>query len=310
MTTLGASIILLDTLGRKMELYYYDAAQDKDTGRYLKLKKVEDFTSRTVTYDYDDDGNLIEANKYGRVWRYEYSMQSDYPNDPSLQGNLLRVFSPKEIEENSEAPKPFREYIYGTSGNEYDKVIQAFEGEKDDEDNVISGGYNDMMYYYPDDPDLPADSCPEDEEADCPLNKTGSVTRVIAKDGKVTDHYIGFNNMLLKTCQELENGNSSMEYARFSKEGLRTSKVNRDGTVSSSEHEDFGGKKYMGLERPFINKVKKNNQRRLRGRRGRQRHGYYLQLRTADRRRPHGDRPTRQHHHQLLRLPGKFARSV
>ncbi len=83
---------VLDTMGRMIEFEYFPFDSTDITGKSARLKKITDFSGRTVTYTYDDTtGDLKEVDFMGRIKKYTYSQDADI----SLAHNLEQYIDPR-----------------------------------------------------------------------------------------------------------------------------------------------------------------------------------------------------------------------
>lgn len=90
-------IRITDTYGRQIQLDYYQAADGLRQGR---LKQITDYAGRTLTYNYNDNGDLISATSpatpefpKGKTTSYTYSSGQ---SSEALNHNLLSITDPKQ----------------------------------------------------------------------------------------------------------------------------------------------------------------------------------------------------------------------
>ncbi len=93
-----------DSYGRVVSIAYYDSTAGYKAGH---VKSVTDFLGRTVTYDYDTDGNLISVTSpsttdypTGKTTKYTYSsglLDATGLLDPDRNHNLLTITAPNEV---------------------------------------------------------------------------------------------------------------------------------------------------------------------------------------------------------------------
>jgi YD repeat-containing protein len=91
---------VMDTMGRLIQLEYYPFEKETDEngvpeGRFKatsgRLKKITDFSGRTLTYEYYPNGDLKSVDFEGRKKQYTYSQS----NDTLLAHNLETIKDPK-----------------------------------------------------------------------------------------------------------------------------------------------------------------------------------------------------------------------
>jgi len=144
----------VDSMGRNIEFRYF-AINDPNEGRRGRIWEIEDFATRTWQYDYDTEGNLIQArtplvtststgNDYpvGRMTRYRYLTETDI--GAGVQGydrlrllhNLISIEYPNEAASELDpanpqtlgtAPGTYREeFVYGidpADPDSFDRVM-------------------------------------------------------------------------------------------------------------------------------------------------------------------------------------------
>ena len=113
---------IVEEFGREI-LFTYDGLD--------RLTTITDFTGREVVFTYDGDDNLVAARSpvvtgtphgndfpAGKTESYGYDTANP---DPRLAHNLVACIAPNEVADGSLTP--LDQYVYGQSGDEYDRVL-------------------------------------------------------------------------------------------------------------------------------------------------------------------------------------------
>jgi len=142
----GRLTTVTDALGRAIT-YAYD-----ENGR---ISTVTDFTGRTVTLAYDSDGNLVSittpavtgtpnGNDFpdGKTTVFSYTSGFE---DERLNHNLTTIIAPNEVADGSLIPRTIN--TYGTSGLEFDRVVQqSWGGGRANAGGIPAGGEVTLVY--------------------------------------------------------------------------------------------------------------------------------------------------------------------
>jgi RHS repeat-associated protein len=235
-------------------LNYYDDPTIKDDEKANLLKSITDAASRTVSYDYDIDGNLVSVNKMGRITRYDYYASDLYNGSKAeLRHNLRSVYEPQSVADNPTNPVPKKRITYEEGMvPDYDRVksetlFYAADGQTtlSTIESFASVGASQADF--------------EDNENSDYVNRTVTMTRHTLGSGEQQDYYFNVYGETVKTVRR----NGTQAYITndtVNTAGTNLAHTGIDGRTGHSECYKLDPWDFGGLGQCLLDKVTSTTQ--------------------------------------------------